>query len=150
MPDFSSYSLPGHWSPRQAFGDPPRFVRRDGRHRKYRSNLKGIDVIGRNCNTRTDTMRNTVTCPPRTDCAAKRPRRASLRTRALVAAAAALLLATMVYGETWLLGDPAPPCVECAVTRNVARVLDGDANAVPADGGAAGEAAHSLTVSAGT
>jgi len=93
-------------------------------------------------------MRNTVTCPPRTDCAAKRPRRASLRTRALVAAAAALLLATMVYGETWLLGDPAP-CVECAVTRNVARVLDGDAAAAPA-GGAAGEAAQPRTVSAGT
>jgi len=150
MPDFSSYSLPGHWSPRQAFGRPPRVGQREGRHRKYRSNPAGIDAIERNCTTRTDTMRPTVPCPTRTACSAKRPRRASLRTRALVAAAAALLLATMVYGETWLLGDPAPPCVECAVTRNVARVLDGDANAVPADGGAAGEAAHPRTVSAGT
>ena len=148
MPDFSSYSLPGHWSPRQAIRNPRRVVPRDCRHRKYRSNQKGIHVIGNKGNPRTDTMRNTVPCTPRTACPAQRPRRASLRTRALVAAAATLLLATMVYGETWLLGDPAPPCVECAVTRNVARVLDGDVAAAPDEG--AEKQPHPRAVSAGT
>jgi len=57
---------------------------------------------------------------------AKRLRRARIRRRVLAAAAAALLLATMVYGESWLLDSPATPCVECAVTNSVARVLDGD------------------------
>jgi hypothetical protein len=44
----------------------------------------------------------------------------------LAAAAAALLLATMVYGESWLLETPATACVECAVSNSVARVIDGD------------------------
>lgn len=46
--------------------------------------------------------------------------------RALVALAAALLLATMVYGERWVLDEPATACVECAVAVSVARALDGE------------------------
>jgi hypothetical protein len=63
-----------------------------------------------------------------THCAARPAKRTRtrIRRRVLAAAAAALLLATMVYGESWLLDAPATPCVECAVTSSVARVLDGD------------------------
>ena len=74
-----------------------------------------------------NTTRNPAVCtahcgtPP-----AKRAPRARLRTRAIVAAVVALLLATMVYGENWLLEAPATACVECAVTYSVARALDGD------------------------
>ena len=52
-----------------------------------------------------------------------------LRRRVLAVAAAALLLATMVYGESWVLEAPATTCVECAVTAGVARVLDGESAA---------------------
>ena len=51
---------------------------------------------------------------------------ARLRRRVLVAAVAAALLATIVYGQSWLLESPATACVECAVTTSVARALDGD------------------------
>jgi hypothetical protein len=44
----------------------------------------------------------------------------------LAAAVAALLLATMVYGESWLLDAPATACVECAVSNSVARAIDGE------------------------
>jgi hypothetical protein len=56
----------------------------------------------------------------------KRARPTHVRRRVLAVVAAALLLATMVYGESWLLDAPATACVECAVTVGVARVLDGE------------------------
>jgi hypothetical protein len=73
-------------------------------------------------------MTNPVNCMERCHARSeKRPRHgARLRRRALVAAVAAALLATIVYGESWLLEAPANTCVECAVTTSVARALDGD------------------------
>jgi len=77
---------------------------------------------------RTNAMTSPAKCIAR--CRAdpvKRPRPgARLRRRSLVAAIAAALLATIVYGESWVLEAPADACVECAVTATVARAFEGD------------------------
>lgn len=46
--------------------------------------------------------------------------------RLLVACIAALLLTTIVYGESWLLEEAPASTVESAVATGVAHALDGD------------------------
>lgn len=75
-------------------------------------------------------MEGPAICTPqrvrnRTPRPAARSRIAGLRRRALALVAAVLLVATMAYGESWLLGAPATACVECAVAVTVAHALDG-------------------------
>jgi ubiquinone biosynthesis protein UbiJ len=47
-----------------------------------------------------------------------------LRGRLIGIAAAALVLALMVYGERWQLEDAPKPALECAVAVSVAHALD--------------------------
>jgi hypothetical protein len=47
-----------------------------------------------------------------------------LRRRAYAIVVAALALATIAYGETWLLEDAPKATIECAVSTGVAHVLD--------------------------
>jgi len=60
-------------------------------------------------------------CAP---CGKRRFRR--LGQRLVVAFIAALLLTTIVYGESWLLEDAPASTVESAVATGVAHALDGD------------------------
>jgi len=57
-------------------------------------------------------------------CGNRRFRR--LGQRLLVACIAALLLSTIVYGESWLLEEAPASTVESAVATGVAHALDGD------------------------
>jgi len=47
-----------------------------------------------------------------------------LRRRAYAIVVAALALATIAYGETWLLEGAPKATIECAVSTGVAHVLD--------------------------
>jgi hypothetical protein len=47
-----------------------------------------------------------------------------LRRRVYAVLVAALALATIAYGETWLLEDAPKATIECAVSTGVAHVLD--------------------------
>ena len=54
----------------------------------------------------------------------RRTRARRLRQRVIAAIAGALALATMAYGETWLLEDAPRAPVECAVATGLALVLE--------------------------
>ncbi len=54
----------------------------------------------------------------------QRSRASSIAKRIYVAIAVALALATMAYGESWLLEDAPPTTLECAAVTSVAHALD--------------------------
>jgi hypothetical protein len=101
------------------------------RHRSQSFSEKRNVDIETHCTPRMNAMEGPTICMPhRVSARTRRPatqtRIAGLRRRALALVAAVLLVATMAYGESWLLGEPATACVECAVAVTVARALDGN------------------------
>jgi hypothetical protein len=53
-----------------------------------------------------------------------KPRAKRLSDRLYLAIAAALVIATMAYGESWLLEDAPRATLECAVTSSVAHAFN--------------------------